>query len=135
MYLMLHMDKYRLVQQEVDTIIGKDPVSVDHLSKLPYVNAVVRETLRLQPIGAALLLRPTSAGPTTLGGKYLVEPGQTVVALLQQVQRDPAIFGEDADEFRPERMTDEFFNKLPRNCYKVQTALLLSPANEAISFC
>ena len=132
---MLHMDKYRLVQQEVDTIIGKKPVSVDHLAKLPYVNAVVRETLRLQPIGPALLLRPTTEEPTTLGGKFHVEPGQTVVALLQQVQRDPAIFGEDADEFRPERMTDEFFNKLPRNSYKVDTAFLLSPANEVEIFC
>lgn len=115
---MLHPDKYHLVQQEVDTVIGKAPVSVDHLSKLPYINAVVRETLRLQPVGPALLLRPTSEGPTTLGGKYTVAPGQTVVALLQQVQRDPTIFGDDANEFRPERMTDEFFNKLPRNCYK-----------------
>ena len=121
---MLHPDKCRLVQQEVDTVVGKDPVSVNHLSKLPYINAVTRETLRLQPIGPALLLRPTTEGPTTLGGKYHVAPGQTVVALLQQVQRDPAIFGDDADEFRPERMTDEFFNKLPRNCYKVDSAFL-----------
>ena len=36
MYLMLHSEKYRLVQQEVDQVVGKELVSVEHLSKLPY---------------------------------------------------------------------------------------------------
>lgn len=32
--------------------------------------------------------------------------------------KDPKVYGNDADEFKPERMLDENFEKLPKNAYK-----------------
>ena len=56
---------------------------------------------------------------TLLGGKYQVPRGTTFRNLTRLIQTDPAIYGEDAEVFRPERMLDEHFNKLPRNAWKV----------------
>ncbi len=94
-----------------------------HLSKLPYVEAVVREVLRLRPtaIGFTRRLRTenTEKNPTIGGGKYAITKNTSVVCLLTKIQRDPAVWGPNADEFEPERMLDDKFNKLPKNAWKV----------------
>lgn len=38
--LLRHPTAYRKAQQEVDELIGQGPITLDHLSKLPYLNAV-----------------------------------------------------------------------------------------------
>lgn len=38
--LLKHPEAYRKAQEEVDTVIGKGPITIDHMSKLPYINAV-----------------------------------------------------------------------------------------------
>ena len=111
-------------QKEVDDLIGSGPIRVDHLSKLPYVTACLRETLRLTPTitGISLGSLPnTKEDPVTLGGgKYLVKPDSTLTMILSKVQQDPKVYGDDADRFRPERMLDENFDKLPKNAWKVR---------------
>ncbi|KAI9820039.1 MAG: hypothetical protein M1827_006610 [Pycnora praestabilis] len=112
---------YKKVQEEVDEVVGKGPVSVNHIGKLPYISACLRESLRLQPTSPVFSLQPRPNlfdVPTVIGGKYEIAPGQTVIALLTKIHRDPAVWGIDADEFKPERMLDENFNKLPRNAWK-----------------
>ena len=91
------------------------------MSKLPYLEACLRETLRLTPTAPAFTLqtRPDSKEDhEILGGKYEVRKGQSIIALLPQIHRDPAVYGDDADSFQPERMLDEPFAKLPPNSWK-----------------
>lgn len=38
--LLKNPEAYRKVQREVDEVIGKGPITVEHLSKLPYITAV-----------------------------------------------------------------------------------------------
>ena len=110
-------------QKEVDDLIGSGPIRVDHLAKLPYITACLRETLRLTPTipGTTFGSKSnTKEHPVTLGGgKYLVKPGSTLTMVLAKVHQDPKVYGDDADIFRPERMLDENFNKLPKNAWKV----------------
>ena len=120
--LITNPETLQQAQKEVDEVLGAGPVTVEHLSKLPYITACLRETLRLTPTVTKTQIGPlpdTKEDPIIIGGKYLVKPGTRLTALLSQVQRDPKIYGDDADKFRPERMLDEHFNKLPKNAWKV----------------
>ncbi|KAH9213493.1 fatty acid hydroxylase [Leptodontidium sp. 2 PMI_412] len=112
---------YQTAQSQVDEVVGKSPITVDHMSKLPYIEACLRETLRLTPTAPAFTLtpQPDSANDhETLAGKYQVQKGQSITALLPKIHRDPAVYGADADFFKPERMLDEPFSKLPPNSWK-----------------
>lgn len=116
-YLLKNPAAYKKAQEEVDQVIGDGTIKVEHLSKLPYINAVLRETLRLQPTAPAFSIQPNNE-VDTIGGEYSVFRGEPIIAILPKIHRDPAVYGEDANEFRPERMLDENFNKLPPNAWK-----------------
>ncbi|KAK1673514.1 cytochrome P450 [Colletotrichum godetiae] len=117
--LLKHPEAYRKAQQEVDDVVGKGQIKVDHLSKLPYINGVLRETLR---VNATIPVFTVEAfEDTVIGGKYAVGAGETIINLLAKSQLDPAVFGEDANEFKPKRMMDENFNRITKefpNCWK-----------------
>jgi cytochrome P450 / NADPH-cytochrome P450 reductase len=58
-------------QQEVDRVVGKDRITAKHLKELKYINAVLREKLRLIPTepGFARAARQENKNPNpTLGG-------------------------------------------------------------------
>ncbi|PHH78447.1 hypothetical protein CDD80_6854 [Ophiocordyceps camponoti-rufipedis] len=102
--------------KEVDNVIGTAPVTVEHMSKLPYIEACLRETLRLHPTAPAFSLE--AKGDQLINGEYLIKDKQACVVLLMRLHRDPEVFGSDAEEFRPSRMYGENFTKLPPNCWK-----------------
>lgn len=121
--LMANPQTLHQAQKEVDEVIGSGPIKVEHLSKLPYITACLRETLRLTPTIPGTTIGPlpdTKEDPVIIGGgKYHVKTGSKFTYLLAKVQKDPKVYGDDADKFHPERMLDEPFNKLPKNAWKV----------------
>lgn len=121
--LLQHPEAYRKLQQEVDSVLGGAPVTAEDINQLPYVKACLREALRLNPPSAGFSLSvpgEDSEEPILLGGKWLVKRNQPVFLLLPGLHRDPTAFGDDAEEFKPERMLEENFKKLPAGCYKVR---------------
>ncbi|ERS98334.1 hypothetical protein HMPREF1624_05118 [Sporothrix schenckii ATCC 58251] len=122
MYLLLNPTTFFAAQQEVDRVLGTRRIEPHVLNELPYLNAVLRETLRLSPTapGFARGVRPENKEEhvTVAGGKYEIPRGAPVLCLLGKIQRDPKVWGDDADQFRPERMLDENFAKLPKNAWK-----------------
>ncbi|KAI3154000.1 hypothetical protein CBS147325_1092 [Penicillium roqueforti] len=122
-YLLKNPSAYRKAQEEVDNVIGKRKITVDDMSKLPYINAVMRETLRLKPTAPMIALHAhpekNHEDPVTLGGgKYVLNKDEVIAIMLTKMHRDPKVYGPDAEEFRPERMLDENFDKLPKNAWK-----------------
>jgi cytochrome P450/NADPH-cytochrome P450 reductase len=109
-------------QKEVDRVIGKDKIGPNHLKDLKYINAVLRETLRLCPTAPAFsrAVRPENKEevPTIGDGKYAIPRDKAILCLLAKIQQDPKVWGDDAAEFKPERMMDGKFENLPKNAWK-----------------
>lgn len=84
-FLLKNPQAYEKAQQEVDEVIGKGPITVEHLSKIPYLNAVLRESLRLQPTAPSFGI--TANEDTTIGGKYAIKAGVPIVTLLPMVRQ------------------------------------------------
>ena len=110
-------------QEEIDKVVGTGRVKLEHMTKLPFLTACLRETLRLHPPSAATYMTTNPNNPddpvSLCGGKYYVKKGTTFRNLIRLIQTDPAIYGSDANVFRPQRMLDESFKAFLRNAWKV----------------
>jgi cytochrome P450 len=68
-----------------------------------YVEAVIKETLRVRPVVPEVFRAPTE--PTELGG-YLFGSGTQLAASILLVQYDPELYPPDPEAFRPERFLE-----------------------------
>ncbi|XP_059454581.1 cytochrome P450 CYP82D47-like [Corylus avellana] len=88
-------------QQELDVQIGKDrQVKELDIKNLVYLQAIIKETMRLHP--AASLSPPhESMEDCTLAG-YHVPEGTRLLVNISKIHRDPNVWS-DPNEFQPER--------------------------------
>jgi len=118
-HLLKNPSAYAKVRAEVDDVLGKDPIRPDHLTKLPYLTAVLRETLRITPSVTAFTLEPFEETVIKSEDKaYKIPADVGVTILAAQLHRDTKVWGDDADHFRPERMLDGGFERAPKNAWK-----------------
>ena len=99
-------------------MVGNGAIRSHHLKELRYINAVLRETLRLYPTAPAFTLVSKSEDPSFTLGDHVIDGKPPILVLLQKLHRDPVVYGSDAEHFRPERMEDARFNALPPNAWK-----------------
>ncbi|CAH9117418.1 unnamed protein product [Cuscuta europaea] len=89
------------VQNEVDHIVGlNSTVEEVHLLKLTYLDAVVKETLRLYP--PLPLLVPRCSTATSQVGGYTIPKGTKVFLNTYALHRDPQLW-DNPLQFKPER--------------------------------
>ncbi|KAH9908486.1 cytochrome P450 [Xylariomycetidae sp. FL2044] len=118
-FLLTHPEAYSKVQDEVDRVVGSSPITPEHLKDLSYTKACIWETLRLEPpSGLWTVTCIESEAPVLLANQWEIKPGQTMVVVNRKLHRDPKVWGEDAEEFKPERMLGENFTNLPKNSLK-----------------
>ncbi|KAI8176457.1 Bifunctional cytochrome P450/NADPH--P450 reductase [Colletotrichum sp. SAR 10_75] len=113
-YLVEHPEEMRKAREEVDRVIGDGPINVQHLQQLPFLDSVFRETLRLMPTAPGYYVTPFK--DEIIGGQYLIKPGEALCVLLHTVHRDPAVWGTDAEEFKPDRMKN--LDSIPKHAWK-----------------
>ncbi|XP_010053416.1 flavonoid 3'-monooxygenase CYP75B137 [Eucalyptus grandis] len=92
------------IQQELEAVVGKDNiVEESHIRRLPYLHAVMKETLRLHP-ATPLLVPHCPSADCTVGG-YMIPKGSRVFINAWAIHRDPSIWSNPL-EFCPERFLD-----------------------------
>jgi cytochrome P450 len=110
LHLIAHPRVYNKLQAEIDAAVysGSVPqapgiVSDAILKNLPYLQATIREGLRIHPPVTDILpkLVPKGGDRVTVDGKQYFLPGGTNVGYdAWGVHRSKDIFGEDAEQFR-----------------------------------
>jgi cytochrome P450 len=107
-----HPEAAKRLREEIGNV-GSRGLTLADVPALPFLDAVVRETLRLYP--PAWLIGREVAQPFELGG-YMLEPGVQLMMSPYVMQRDPRFFPEP-DRFMPERWIDGSTSSLPRFTY------------------
>jgi cytochrome P450 len=96
----------RRAQVELDAVVGRDRLpTFDDAPRLPYVRAIVEEVNRWRP--SAPLGVPHVATEDDWYEGMFIPKGTICIPNVWHCNHDPAVFGEDADKFRPERHLDE----------------------------
>jgi cytochrome P450 len=89
------------VKEELDIQVGKKRcVNESDIDKLVYLQAIVKETLRLYPSGP--LSGPREFSENCIVGGYNVIKGTRLITNLWKIQTDPSIW-QDPLEFKLER--------------------------------
>ncbi|XP_063371823.1 probable cytochrome P450 313a1 [Cydia amplana] len=91
------------VYQEIQAVFGETDraVTAEDLPKLTYLEAVIKESLRLYP-PVPIVTREVH-GDTPLPSGITLVDDTTVMFNIWGTHRNPAYWGPDAEEFRPER--------------------------------
>jgi cytochrome P450 len=102
----------RRAQAELDAVVGRErlPTYAD-APRLPYVRAIIKEVLRWRPV-APLGLPHIAAEDDWYDGIFIPK-GATCMANIWHCNRDRSVFGDDADEFKPERHLGDNGELLP----------------------
>ncbi|KAL6649969.1 hypothetical protein ACP70R_014193 [Stipagrostis hirtigluma subsp. patula] len=88
--------------EELDRVIGDDRlVQEGDIANLPYIEAIVKETMRLHPVTP--MLAPRLCREDTSMDGYDIPAGTLVFVNVWAIGRDAAVWGDTAEEFRPER--------------------------------
>lgn len=127
------------VEEELATVVGAQDVEPAHLSRLPYLDAVIKECLRARPIapvgGMRLVKRSFALGP------YVLPPGTIVASCAYLTFKRPDLY-DDPEAFRPERFLGKrddpygfaAFGGGPRRCLGMSFATYLLKAVLATAF-
>ncbi|RLN75716.1 hypothetical protein BBJ28_00001801 [Nothophytophthora sp. Chile5] len=115
---------------------GNAPPTMNEVQQLTYLEATIKESLRLNPV--APLIGRIAMQDATLSDGTFIAAGTRVVIPTFAIARLQSIWGEDAAEFKPERWIDSQSGKLrtvspykfivflagPRACLGAKLAML-----------
>jgi cytochrome P450 len=118
-YLLKNPDCYRKLTEEVDAAFSVNPtpnttypsISFAEAQRLPYLGGCIKEAFRLHPATRWFPERVVPDQGHTICGEHI--PRGTIVGVSAWVlHRNPDIFGEDVETFRPERWTSREAEKV-----------------------
>ena len=102
-----------MVRSEIKEVVGNRDVVLDDLPKLPLLECVILESMRLYP--PAWAIGRESVDGFEIGG-HRFPAGLHITIGTWVLHRDPRYF-DDPETFKPERWLDGLIRKLPRFAY------------------
>ncbi|TFY69584.1 hypothetical protein EVG20_g3094 [Dentipellis fragilis] len=124
-YLAANPRVQKKLQQELDEVLGNDddPVSnFDAIKRLTYMDAVINEVLRIYSTSGIGLPRAAPEGGMVVLGKHFPS-GAVLSTPTYTIHRDQETWGEDSDDFRPER----WFEREPEKIQKAFNPFSFGP--------
>jgi cytochrome P450 len=115
-YLLTHPDVFARLLNEVEKAVPPEVQYPDAilLAQLPYLRAVMNETLRLHPaVPGGAHRRPPLNGRPGVIGDLVIPQGTTVQIPTWNVHRDPRYFWPHPETFWPERWLEDTKNTTP----------------------
>ncbi|CAN6168719.1 unnamed protein product [Urochloa humidicola] len=104
--MVLHPGIQAKAQAELDAVVGHSRgVGDGDVASLPYIQCIVKETLRMHPPGPLLSWARLAIHDAIVGG-HLVPAGTTAMVNMWAIAHDPAIWAQP-EAFRPERFLEE----------------------------
>lgn len=101
--LILHPEVQAMLREEIDGALGNTAGLTDaDVAELPYLQAVVKETLRVHPPGPLLSWARLSTSDVKLSNGMVVPAATTAMVNMWAITHDSAVW-ENPLEFRPER--------------------------------
>jgi len=102
LYLVTNPRVLRNFLEEISNHTPSSPIKESEAKSMPYLQAIIKEGLRLWPPVVGLMSKTVPPGGDTFNGIFI--PGGTDVGYCAWgVFRNKRFWGEDANEFRPER--------------------------------
>jgi cytochrome P450 len=103
LFIITNPHVYRTLQTEIDATTKLDVViSNEQPNRLPYLQAVVKEGVRMWPGATGIMSKVVPPEGDTIDGKFL--PGGTEIGKNDwAIQRTPEVYGEYSTLFKPER--------------------------------
>ncbi|KAF2178823.1 cytochrome P450 [Zopfia rhizophila CBS 207.26] len=89
-----------------------NPITNAEAKDLPYLQAVIKEGLRIHPPFTGLIMKKVPPGGDNIKGQYV--PGGTRIGHSTWAVQRNAIYGEDVEVFRPERWIEAEKDRLMR---------------------
>lgn len=103
--LILHPEVQEKLHQEIDSAVGNKTVTDADVAGLPYLQSVVKETLRVHPPGPLLSWARLSTSDVQLSNGMLIPAKTTAMVNMWAITHDPKVW-EDPLEFKPERFLE-----------------------------
>ncbi|CAH0732024.1 unnamed protein product, partial [Brenthis ino] len=115
-FTLILLSQYRDVQEkiykEIHSVVGDSGrITLNDINKLEYLDAVIKESLRLYP-PVPVIIRYSDKDFELPSGLQVCK-GDHLVIHIWGIHRNPQYWGKDAEEFQPER----FLNVTPQQLY------------------
>lgn len=104
--LVLNPSVQARLRAEIDSVVGPDRVVTDaDVARMPYLQAVVKEALRVHPPGPLLSWARLASEDVHLSNGMVVPAGTTTMVNMWAITHDPNVWAQP-EEFKPERFLD-----------------------------
>lgn len=112
--LAMHKDQQKKVVDELHRVLGTTLdapyLDYDKVNELEYLEMAINESLRLFPV--VPIISRTNTVEIELTDNHILPIGTNIIISMFEIQRRKEYWGDDAEEFHPERFEKEKFKEI-----------------------